>query len=156
MGLKIGQWHDERLILNSRFQLRYSAQSWMRAFAFFCILPLTFSARLPAALAVELRDSDQVTLHPTEPTEITLTGQNLRSESGEIADLWCSSPATIEILDPENKDRNRGPLPPDSDKTDGRTCDDSRLHRRFCLASVTFFSSRLPPAKAFHLKPTLH
>ena len=107
MGLKIGQWHDERLILHSRFQLRHSAQSWMRAFAFFCILPLTFSARLPAALAVELRDSDQVTLHPTEPSEITLTGQNLRSESGEIADLWCSSPATIEILDPENKDRNR-------------------------------------------------
>ncbi len=79
----------------------------LHTLAFFCLLLAAFSTLPHLALAVELRDSDQVSLHPTEPTEITLTGQNLRSESGEVADLWCSSPMTFEVVDPENKDRNR-------------------------------------------------
>ena len=60
-----------------------------------------------SASAIELRDSDQATLHPTEPTEITLIGQDLRSESGKAADLWCNSPVTVEVVDTENTDRNR-------------------------------------------------
>ena len=60
-----------------------------------------------SASAIELRDSDQATLHPTEPTEITLIGQDLRSESGKAADLWCNSPVTVEVVDTENADRNR-------------------------------------------------
>ena len=82
-------------------------QASLKHVALFAALLLVLTALSPSARAVELRDSDQVTLHPTEPTEITLTGQNLRSESGEVADLWCSSPITVEVLDPENKDRNR-------------------------------------------------
>lgn len=85
----------------------HSGQSRLNPGALFAALLLFPAAFSPFARAVELRDSEQVTLHPTEPTEITLTGQNLRSESGEVADLWCSSPVTIEVLDPENQDRNR-------------------------------------------------
>ncbi len=89
------------------FQSRWFASPCPHVLAFFCLLLVVFSAQPQSGLAVELRDSDQVSLHPTEPTEITLTGQNLRSDSGQIADLWCSSPVTVEVLDPDSKDRNR-------------------------------------------------
>jgi len=62
---------------------------------------------IPACWAVELRDADRVTLHPTDATELTLTGQDLRTGTGETAGLWCSSPVKVEVLDPENQDRNR-------------------------------------------------
>jgi hypothetical protein len=106
MRLKIKQLHDETQVPQTRLRLSRAVSSWIHVFAC-CVLLLAYMAESPFAAAVELRDSDQVTLHPTAATEITLTGQNLRSESGEVAALWCSSPVTIEILDPENKDRNR-------------------------------------------------
>ena len=69
-----------------------------------CFLGLCTTA---TSWAVEIRDADRVTLHPTDATELTLTGQNLRTKTGEAADLWCSSPVKVEVLDPENQDRNR-------------------------------------------------
>lgn len=89
------------------FPLSFYSHSFPRLLVIASLLSVLFSAMPVVGLAVELRDSDQVTLHPSEPTEITLTGQNLRSESGAVADLWCSSPVTFEVMDPENKDRNR-------------------------------------------------
>ena len=107
MRLRIAQQHAASLPLHFGCQFKRFAKSYLPVLAFLCLLTVVFSALPHSALAVELRDSDQVSLHPTEPTEITLTGQNLRSESGQVADLWCSSPVTVEVLDPDNKDRNR-------------------------------------------------
>lgn len=103
----IAQPTAESLSLPHGFRFRCFPRTYLHTSAFFCCFSLVFSVLPLSGLAVELRDSDQVSLHPTEPTEITLTGQNLRSESGQVADLWCSSPVTVEVLDPENKDRNR-------------------------------------------------
>ena len=95
------------LILHFKFRFGWVAKPDLPVWAYLCLLTVAFSAMPHSGLAVELRDSDQVSLHPTAPTEITLIGQNLRSDSGQVADLWCSSPVTVEVLDPENKDRNR-------------------------------------------------
>ena len=95
------------LALHFKFRFTWLAKPYLHVLVFVCLLTMAFSAMPPVGLAVELRDSDQVSLHPTEPTEITLIGQGLRSDSGQVADLWCSSPVTVEVLDPENKDRNR-------------------------------------------------
>ena len=95
------------LVLPFTFCFSWFAKAYLHVVPFLCLLTIAFSAVPYRGLAVELRDSDQVSLHPTEPTEITLIGQSLRSDSGQAADLWCSSPVTVEVLDPENKDRNR-------------------------------------------------
>jgi hypothetical protein len=99
---------SRRLPMNSVYRTARLSQSslLLRGFAFFalaCFLGLYATA---TTLAVEIRDADRVSLHPTDPTELTLTGQDLRTETGEVADLWCSSPMTVEVLDPEDKDRN--------------------------------------------------
>ncbi|MGB1815409.1 MAG: hypothetical protein ACPHJ3_08610, partial [Rubripirellula sp.] len=88
----IAQPTAESLSLPHGFRFRCFPRTYLQTSAFFCCFSLVFSVLPLSGLAVELRDSDQVSLHPTEPTEITLTGQNLRSESGQVADLWCSSP----------------------------------------------------------------
>ena len=107
MRLNISQPSAGSLAPHCGFQFKRLTRPSLQVLAFHCLLSLAFIALPQSGLAVELRDSDQVSLHPTEPTELTLTGQNLRSESGQVADLWCSSPVTFEVMDPENKDRNR-------------------------------------------------
>ncbi len=107
MRFTAAQQSASSLILPFGYRFTWLAKTYLHMSAFFCLLTVAFAAMPHATVAVELRDSDQVSLHPTEPTEITLIGQNLRSESGQVADLWCSSPVTVEVLDPDNKDRNR-------------------------------------------------
>jgi hypothetical protein len=59
------------------------------------------------SIAIELRDADRVSLHPTDPTEVTLTGSDLRNDAGESASIWTSFAATVETLDTDSKDKNR-------------------------------------------------
>lgn len=56
---------------------------------------------------VEVRQVNRASIHATEATEITLLGNEIRSQDGTAAQLWCSFPAAVEVVDPENKDRNR-------------------------------------------------
>ena len=58
------------------------------------------------AHSVEIRFADRVSLHPSQPTEVTLSGNKLRGENGEIAELWTSFSANVIPIDQDNKDRN--------------------------------------------------
>ncbi len=58
------------------------------------------------ANAVEIRFADRVSLHPSQPTEVVLTGDKLRGEDGAVAQLWTSFPATVDLVDGDSKDRN--------------------------------------------------
>lgn len=59
------------------------------------------------SIAIELRDADRVSLHPSKPTDVTLTGSDLRNDAGESARIWTSFAATVETLDTDSKDKNR-------------------------------------------------
>lgn len=63
---------------------------------------------LPSAgFGIELRNCDRATVFSSKPTELELFGSDLRDEKDQPADLWTSFPATVEVIDPDRKDRGR-------------------------------------------------
>lgn len=64
---------------------------------------------LPSAsiAAVELNRVDQIAIHPTESTELTFFGSDLRDKENRPVRLWTSFPADVEEIPEENPDRNR-------------------------------------------------